>query len=225
MYLRKGNPKELYRPVFNLYSAALPTCRRRRTVLSRRAPAIVTQFIEEPLIYSAMNNTSPIMEVESLIQQMQDTLADIRAAVNQASGKSQNDELDQLEQKRDSQLAELKSAFEKEKQDLEGKRRTELEDLKKKRKQEDEEREARRKQEDEELAKAKSTEDKQRKKKHDKEANSIEDETGRKMDEVEEQAQKMAQEGVQKMKSLAERRNVSRSITIQRCFSAAHANL
>ncbi|KAI8953334.1 hypothetical protein F4801DRAFT_597912 [Xylaria longipes] len=149
------------------------------------------------------------MEVETLIPQMQDTLSEIRITVNGLSTKSQDDELDQLEQKREHLLADLQTSFERVRQELDTKRRMKSEEIKKKRKQEDEERAARRRQEDQELEKANADEDVQRRKKYDSEARSVEDETEQKMDEIEEAAQKMIQEGKQKLRALEEKRRVS----------------
>ncbi|GAP89903.2 hypothetical protein SAMD00023353_4400040 [Rosellinia necatrix] len=146
------------------------------------------------------------MEVETLIQQMQDTLTEIGTTVNKLSGKAQYDELNQLEQKRDSWLAELESSFAKDGKQLQIKRRTELDDIKKKRKQEDEERTAQRRREDEDLKKANLKEDKQRQRKYDKEVDSIDDDMSHKMDEVEETARKMDKEGKESLQNLAERR-------------------
>ncbi|KAI0425006.1 hypothetical protein F5Y09DRAFT_347126 [Xylaria sp. FL1042] len=146
------------------------------------------------------------MEVETLLQQLQDTLSQLKTTINELSTKAQNDELHELEQKRERLLADLQIAFQKEKQSLEAKRQTELEEIKKKRKQEDEERAAQRQREDEELKKAKAKEDKKLQQKHDKEADSIEDETERKMDEIEQVAQKKIDEGKKKLQDLDERR-------------------
>ncbi|KAI0448756.1 hypothetical protein F5B21DRAFT_521182 [Xylaria acuta] len=148
------------------------------------------------------------MEVETLIPQMQDTLSEIRITVKGLSTKSQDDELDQLEQTRERLLADLQTSFEKERQERETRRRVKLEEIKKKRKQEDEERAARRQQEDQELDKINSDDDLQRQKKHDIEAGSIKDETGQKMNEIEEVVQKMIQQGKHKLQNLDEKRRV-----------------
>ncbi|KAJ2975744.1 hypothetical protein NUW58_g8270 [Xylaria curta] len=156
------------------------------------------------------------MEVETLIPQLQDTLSEIRAAVNGLSTKKQDEDLDQLEQKRERLLADLQASFEKQRQELETKRRTKIEDIKKKRKQEDEERAARRRQEDVEFEKANSNEDKKRQQKKDSEAGSIEDEIEHEMDEVEEAAQKMIEDGKKKLHDLEEkRRDLNRRIDEQ----------
>ncbi|KAI1276414.1 hypothetical protein F5Y07DRAFT_399409 [Xylaria sp. FL0933] len=156
------------------------------------------------------------MEVETLLPQLQDTLSQIKTTINELSSKEQDDELDQLEQKRDRLLADLEAAFQKEQQELEAKRQAELEDIRKKRKQEDEEIAARRRREDEELKKAKAKEDKKRQQKHDQEADSIEDETEQKMDEIEKLAQKKIEEGKRKIHELDEkRRELNRRIDEQ----------
>ncbi|KAI0487221.1 hypothetical protein F4859DRAFT_525407 [Xylaria cf. heliscus] len=156
------------------------------------------------------------MEVENLIPQMQDTLSEIIVTVNRLSTKAQDDELDQLEQKRERLLADLHTSFEKEGQELETKRQIKLENIRKKRKQEDEDRAARRRQEDQELEKANSDEDIHRQKKYDSEAGTIEDETEQKLDDVEKAARKTIQEGKQKLRDLDDkRRELNRRIDEQ----------
>ncbi|KAI1427328.1 hypothetical protein F5Y12DRAFT_712386 [Xylaria sp. FL1777] len=146
------------------------------------------------------------MEVETLLPQLQDTLSQIRSTISELSAKAQNDELGQLEQKRERLIAGLKSSFQKDKETLEAKRQRELEDIQKRRKQEDEERATQRQQEDDELNKAKAKEDRKRQQKHDREVDSVVDETERKMDEIEEVAQSMVEQGKKKMHDLDERR-------------------
>ncbi|KAI1345471.1 hypothetical protein F5Y01DRAFT_320743 [Xylaria sp. FL0043] len=156
------------------------------------------------------------MEVETLLPQLQDTLSQIKTTINELSSKAQDEELDQLEQKRDRLLADLEAAYQKEQQALEAKRQAELEEIRKKRKQEDEERAAQRRREDEELKKAKAKEDKKRQQKHDQEADAIEDETEQKMDEIEKLAQKKIEEGKRKIHELDEkRRELNRRIDEQ----------
>ncbi|KAI0437323.1 hypothetical protein F4803DRAFT_570958 [Xylaria telfairii] len=156
------------------------------------------------------------MEVEKLIPQMQDTLSEISIAVTKLSTKAQDDELAQLEQRRERLLADLQTSFEKERQELDAKRRKRQEEIKQKRKQEDEERTVRRRQEDQELENSNSDEDVQRQKKYDSEVDSIENETGQKLDEVEEVARKIIQDGKQKLQDLDEkRRELNRRIDEQ----------
>ncbi|KAJ8126152.1 hypothetical protein O1611_g7487 [Lasiodiplodia mahajangana] len=156
------------------------------------------------------------MEVEALIPQLQNTLSEISNTVHGLSIKTQDDELDQLEQKRERLLRDLQTSFEKEKQELETKHRTEVEEIKKKRKQEDEERAARRRREDEELNKASSKEDKQWQQRRDSAVEIVEDETGQEMDQVEEEARRMVDEGKKRLQDLEEkRRDLNRRIDEQ----------
>ncbi|KAI1121742.1 hypothetical protein F5Y10DRAFT_271776 [Nemania abortiva] len=156
------------------------------------------------------------MEVEALIPQLQNTLSEISSTVHGLSTKSQDDELDQLERKRERLLGDLQASFEREKQELETKHRKELEEIKKKRKQEDEERAARRRREDEELKKASSKDDKQWQHRRDSAVEIIEDETGQQMDQVEEEAQRMVEEGKKRLQDLEEkRRDLNRRIDEQ----------
>ncbi|KAI1155374.1 hypothetical protein F4825DRAFT_469135 [Nemania diffusa] len=156
------------------------------------------------------------MEVEALIPQLQDTLSEIKDTVHGLSTKTQNDELDKLEQKRERLLEDLQASFERERKELETKRRTELEDIKKKRKQEDEERAARRQREDEELKKVNSKEDKQQQQRRKSTAETIEDETGQQMDQLEEETRKLVKESKKKLQDLDEkRRELNRRIDEQ----------
>ncbi|KAI8626990.1 hypothetical protein F5Y19DRAFT_487276 [Xylariaceae sp. FL1651] len=156
------------------------------------------------------------MEVETLLQQMQDTLSEIRTTVNELSTKEHDERLDQLEHRRDQLLADLHASFERERGALERKRQSEIEDLKKRRKQEDEEREARRRREDEDLKKRDSNEDKERQRKLENDADSVEYETEQQMDDVEEAARKMIQNGQQKLQDLEDkRRELNRRIDKQ----------
>ncbi|KAI1820066.1 hypothetical protein F4861DRAFT_543288 [Xylaria intraflava] len=146
------------------------------------------------------------MEIETLLPQLQDTLSKIQDTISGLSAKKQHDEIEQLEQKRESLLAELRTKYEKEQQEVSSKRQAELESIKQKRKQEDERREARRRKEDEEWKMTNSNEDAQRRQRYSNEASSIEHKTAQQKEELEEAAKKAAQEGKQKLQDLDEKR-------------------
>lgn len=150
------------------------------------------------------------MDVASLVQQMHDNLSEIHKTVASFLTVEEHDaRLDALEQKRDSLLADLRRAYEKERAELDGKRRSESDELVEARRREDEERERRRRQEDEELQASRSREDEERQKKLDGDMDAAEDETELEMDRVEEEARQTVENGEKQLRDLEDKRRVS----------------
>ncbi|CAJ2511404.1 Uu.00g070290.m01.CDS01 [Anthostomella pinea] len=156
------------------------------------------------------------MDVGSLVQQMQDTLSEINATVKGLSTEEQDARLDELDQKREQLLSDLRATFEKEKEELEAKHKAEVEDIAEKRRKEDEEREARRQKEDEELQEKASNEDREKEGKFEDDTSNVENDTDQQMEEIEEEARKVIESGKQKLQDLEEkRREINRQIDEQ----------
>ncbi|ORY70460.1 uncharacterized protein BCR38DRAFT_107247 [Pseudomassariella vexata] len=147
-----------------------------------------------------------MMDVATLVQQMHDNLSQIHQTVAGLNTDSHNARLDELEQKRDSILAQLQTNYEREHEELESKRRAETEAISEQRRKEDAERDARRRREDEDLRKRARDEDEQRKSKFEGEREEVDEEIEPLMDEVEEEARKVIGEGERRLRELQERR-------------------
>lgn len=155
------------------------------------------------------------MDVASLVQQMHDNLSEIHKTVASFLSVEEHDaRLDELEQKRDSLLADLRAAYERERSELDGKRKSESDGIIEARRLEDEERDRRRRQEDEELQASRSREDEERQRKLDGDMDAAEDETELEMDAVEEQARRNIEDGEKRIRELEEKRRVSISLCL-----------
>ncbi len=116
--------------------------------------------------------------------------------------------LDELEQKRDTLLSDLKLEYETEQEEIAAKRKQEEDDIAEQRRKEDEEREARRKKEDDEFLERIAAQDVERQGKYDEETRRVEDEADEGLDGIEEEVRKLFDEGQAKLTELEEKRKV-----------------
>lgn len=155
-----------------------------------------------------------MLDVTSLVQQMQQTLSAIHEILISLDDKVHdaglNEKLDSLEAERDSILSQLQMMFEKESEELAQKRKMERDQMMERRRMEDEEIATKRQAEDDEYNARIEAEDSERGQKFEAEKKDVEDDTDDKMEKLEEEAERKLDEDHKRLSELEDKRQVSK---------------
>ncbi|KAK3312229.1 hypothetical protein B0H66DRAFT_578457 [Apodospora peruviana] len=147
-----------------------------------------------------------MMEVSTLVSQMQETLSTIHDTIAKFNTAEHAARLDELEQEREKHIQSLLTAFSDESSALSQKRKAQRDAIAEQRRKEDEERERRRRLEDEEFADRARMEDEERDGDLKEQTKGVDEKTDMLMAQVEEEAQRMLEEGRERLRKLEERR-------------------
>ncbi|KAI1332377.1 hypothetical protein F5Y16DRAFT_420477 [Xylariaceae sp. FL0255] len=146
------------------------------------------------------------MDVASLMQQVQDNLAEIHLTFQNLSTESHSRRIEEVELKRDSALQTLQTNFNQDAKEFASRHESKLRQIAEQRKREDEEREERRRKEDGEIERGAQEENEKRRAKLEGEVADLEEHADKRLDDIETEAREAVEQTTARLKVLQDKR-------------------